>query len=533
MSQAIEPTAAGVRDAIGRGDVAGAAKALTDIIASDRRADWAFIDLITLLAGHGRHADALALARRAIVAHPGNAILHDQFGTLLSEANDLPAGEWHFRRALELGGPKAAPLANLALNLMQQGHTAESESAFVEADRLAPRTLRILAHWSKLREVQGDLAGAERLLDAAQQASSPDAVNLLRAQYLSRSGRDAEALAILEAAPAMNGDGLLERGRLHERAGRHAEAWADYVEGKRKLAAEAGGVTYDAAGVAAFYRSMLDFFSATRLEQLPRAGRRTDVPQPIFILGAPRSGTTLIEQVLASHGAIRAGGERPWLGELRRVAQRFCADAGGFPGCLASAGAADERHLAAVLRDYYLARAEAAGLLAAGARFFTDKMPFNEMFLPLLLIAFPEAKLILMRRDARDVAVSMLSNHLSHGFNCAYRIEDIVRHLAATHELVASYVLELRPPLLVLGYEAFVADQEGETRRLLAHLGLPFEDSCLRFHEKRRYAPTPSYARVGEKLNDRSIGRWRHFAGELAPHLGPLETALTAGGSPP
>jgi hypothetical protein len=172
-----------------------------------------------------------------------------------------------------------------------------------------------------------------------------------------------------------------------------------------------GGVTYDAAGVAAFYRSMLDFFSATRLEQLPRAGRRTDVPQPIFILGAPRSGTTLIEQVLASHGAIRAGGERPWLGELRLVAQRILPAAGAFPDCLASTGAADQRHLATVLRDYYLARG-GGGPAGRGARYFTDKMPFNEMFLPLLLIAF-EAKLILMRRDARDVALDAVEPPLA------------------------------------------------------------------------------------------------------------------------
>jgi Flp pilus assembly protein TadD len=533
MPRPIEPTPEAVRDAIARGDLEGAAKALTDVIASDRHADWAFVNLIALLANHGKRADALDVARRAIVANPGNAAAHDQLGTLLSWENDLPAGEWHYRRALETGGTNAGPLANLALNLMQQGRTAESEAAFAEADRLAPQTLRILAHWSKLREVQGDFAGAERLLEAAEAASSAEAINLLRVEYLARTGRDAEALAIIEAARNINGRGQLERGRLYERVERHAEAWADYVEGKRKLAAELGDLSYDAAGVAALYRAMREYFSAATMARIPRASTRADVPQPVFILGAPRSGTTLIEQVLSAHSAVRAGGEHAWIGELRDVAQRLCRYGGGFPACLDATAAADERHLAAVLRDHYFARAQAAGLTGPGARFFTDKTPFNEINLPLLLMVFPEAKLILVKRDPRDVAVSMLSNNLSHGFNCAFRIEDIVRHLAATDALLADYQRELGFPAHVLQYERFVADHEAETRRLLAHVGLPFEDACLRFHESRRYAPTPSYARVAEKVNDRSIGRWRHFARELAPHVATLGPALTAGGYRP
>lgn len=533
MSQANNPAAAGVQEAIARGDVKGAAEILTRIIANDRGADWAYNELIRLLAASGRRAEAEQVARRALAENPDNTGAHDRIGTLLSEQNDLPAGEWHFRRALELGGPNPATLANLALNLMQQGRTGEAESAFADADRLSPATLRILAHWSKLREVQGDLAGAERLLAAAESASSPAEVNLLRAQYHARAGRDAAALAILEAAPVLNGDGQLERGRVYERLGRYADAWRDFVEGKRKLAAEAGGLAYDGVGVTAFYRALTAFFTAANIARLPRAGTRRDVPQPVFILGAPRSGTTLIEQVLACHPEVASGGERPWLGELRQVALRFCADAGPFPGCLARSWTADQGHLAAVFRDHYLARAQSAGLLEGSKRFFTDKMPFNEMYLPLLRMAFPEAGIVFVQRDPRDVAVSMLAHHLLHGFNCAYRIEDIIRHLASTSALVAHYTRELGGFGLVLRYEDFVADQEGQTRRLLAHAGLSFDAACLRFHTNPRYAPTPSYARVGEPLNDRSIGRHRHFAAQLAANVGELGPALTAGGYRP
>ena len=124
-------------------------------------------------------------------------------------------------------------------------------------------------------------------------------------------------------------------------------------------------------------------------------------------------------------------------------------------------------------------------------------MPFNEIHLPLLRMAFPEAKIIRVVRHPLDVCVSMLANNMTHGFACAYRIEDIAHHLAGVFDLVEHYSRECNPGDFTLRYESLIADQSGETRRLLEYLGLPFEDACLRFHENRRYAPTPSYARVG------------------------------------
>jgi hypothetical protein len=152
----------------------------------------------------------------------------------------------------------------------------------------------------------------------------------------------------------------------------------------------------------------------------------------------------------------------------------------------------------------------------------------------LLRMAFPEARVVRVVRNPLDVCVSMLSHNMTHGFNCGYRIEDIVHHLLAVADLDAHYARE-RSVLglnreLILSYERFIADQEGETRRLLDFLGLPFEVACLSFHQNRRYAPTPSYAQVTERLNDRSIGRHRHYSRQLAPLLPQLQPLLAARG---
>jgi hypothetical protein len=262
---------------------------------------------------------------------------------------------------------------------------------------------------------------------------------------------------------------------------------------------------------------------------------RTDVPQPVFIMGFPRSGTTLVEQILASHSAVRAGGELPFIADLRRIALNLLpANEEPFPENLAQSWTADNRYVATLFRDYYLARAGQYGLTDEGAAsrakaFFTDKMPFNEIWLPVLRMAFPQAKVVHVVRHPLDVCVSMMSNNFTHGFNCGYHIEDIVHHLSAVTDLVAHYRTELGFADFTLSYEALVANQEAETRRLLDYLGLPFEEACLRFHESSRYAPTPSYAQVTEKLNDRSIGRHSHYAKELRPHLPQLSRAWVAG----
>ena len=512
-----------------RGDLLAATDFLRKTLDQDPLADWAYNELIELLFVRGKRADAEALARVALRVNPRNGQAHQLFGTILSELNDLPSGEWHFRRALELAGESGAVLGNLALNLMQQGRTAEADGAFARADQLAPNDLRTLAHWSKLAEVDGNLPRAMELLERAAKSAAPGSVDLLRANHLARTGKPRDALAIIDAAPALNGDAMLERGRLLDRLGRHDEAWEQWVAGKRQLASEAGGLTYPAAAVEQFFERMRRFASPANLSLLPRARVRSGVPQPLFIVGFPRSGTTLIEQVLTSHTAIRAGGELSFMTELRKLALQQFPGEEGFPDNLARSFTADQRFAATLFRDYYFARAEQYGLTDGGHAYFTDKMPFNEIWLPLIRMAFPEAKIVRMLRHPLDVCTSMLSNNMTHGFNCGYRIEDIVHHLIAVSALDAHYAASgagLWPTELTLRYEDFVADQRTHTKRLLDFLGVGFEDACLDFHRNPRYAPTPSYAQVTEKLNDRSIGRHRHFAAKLAPFAAQLQPLL-------
>jgi Tfp pilus assembly protein PilF len=509
-----------------RGQFGQAARTLDTVIGIDRRADWAFNDLVQLFMTHGKVGDAEKVARAALRANPDNPQGHNLFGYILSEMNDLPSGEWHFRRALALAGPQGAFLMNLGLNLMKQGRTAEADGCFAQAHDLDPRDLKTLAYWSTLHEGRGDLKRAQELLARAEAVSSADQVSLLKANYLARTGKHQEAFAVFNSFTELSGAGYLERGRLNDRVGRYAEAWQDFVEGKRRLAAEGSGLKYKKDVVEGLFNRCGQFFTRENINLLPKAPLRPDVPQPIFIVGFPRSGTTLIEQILCSHSSVRAGGELTFLDDLRKLAVDVLPDPEGYPENLGQTWTADRHHVASLFRDYYLARAEASGLTSGGKAFFTDKMPFNEVNLPLLKMIFPKARIIHAVRHPLDVCVSIMSNNMTHGFACGYRIEDITHQLAAVFALTEHYRSALEADDFLLKYETLIGDQAGQTRKLLEYLGLPFEEACLRFHENPRYAPTPSYAQVTEKIHAGSVNRHGHYAQFLQPFVGRLRPMM-------
>ena len=498
-----------------RGQLGEAARTLDTVIGINARADWAYNELIQLLMIHGKSADAEQVARAALRANPANSQAHNVFGLIISDMHDLPAGEWHFRRALELTSqPQAAFLTNLANNLMKQGRIKEAEGYFSRALELAPADAKTLTSWSTLCEERGDLARAGELLDRAEAASSAAEVALQRAHLLARAGKCEESIALINAGKTLTGEGQLARGRLQERLGHYEEAWHDFVAGKRKLAAEAGGLQYKADAVEALFGRFKDFFSRANFDRLPQATLRQDVPQPIFIMGLPRSGTTLVERIVSSHSAVIAGGELSFLSELRKVASDLLPAPQPFPENLAQGWTADRHYAATLFRDYYLARAERSGLLRGGKAFFTDKMPFNEVYMPLLKMAFPQAKIVHVMRHPLDVCVSTMSNDVTQGFNCGYRIEDTAHHLAAVFDLFGHYRRELDLGDYVLQYEALVADPAAQIRKLLDYLGLSFEEGCLRFG----------------KLSDSAVNRHRHYAQHLRPFVTRLRPMMSAYG---
>jgi tetratricopeptide (TPR) repeat protein len=514
-----------------QGNAQAAEALIRRIVALDPNNLSATNELALILLGKGSLADAEYHARNAVRIAPENPQAHNLMGMILTEANRPQVGEYHYRRVLELTGQRdPILLANLAWNLKNQGRMQEARALYQESVAAAPDIRQTLLGFARLEEADRNFDGAAAILDRADALFPNDeGVRLTRAVLLGRMRHYDQALALIDVSADGNGrlgpNELLEKGRLLDRLGRYDDAWAAFIEGKR-LARELSGLAYLDDDAGQLIDRLRGFFTAGRLRLLPRANLRSDAPQPIFILGFPRSGTTLVEQTLSAHPNIAAGDELPLVHEISTIMPRMLASPLGYPEALAELWMGDQRAGLENLRDYYLQKVQQMGVLRDGATRFTDKMPLNEMHLGLIALLFPKAPLIHVLRHPLDIMVSALSNQFTHGFFCAYDLQSAARHYVRVMDLVQHYRAEMTLRYLPVQYENIVTDQEANVRAMLAFVGEPFEQACLTFHHNRRYARTASYAQVAEPLYDRSVNRYRHYRAHLEPVLPILQPVI-------
>ncbi len=229
---------------------------------------------------------------------------------------------------------------------------------------------------------------------------------------------------------------------------------------------------------------------------------------PIFVVGFPRSGTTLVEQILASHSRVYGAGERTDIGDMAR---KLSKPGAAYPDSLAGE---DVPSLAA-LGDDVAAR---LCILSTEAAHVVDKLPANYRHLGLIHLILPRAAIIHVRREAMDTCFSCFENDFGERQPFSYDLGELGRRYRAYRALMEQWrrVLPAKR-ILEVDYEALVNDLSGEVRRLLSYCGLDWDERCLRFHETRRPVVTQSQAQVRRPLYGSSVGRWRRFERQLAP----------------
>lgn len=471
----------------------------------------------------GDFTGAEPLARNAIRLRPDSGDAHRLMGLVFSQTHRTAAGEYHLRKALAIGPPTGVLLTSLALNLSSQGRYTEAAEYFDEAYHLEPSNTRFIVSHANAAELDRQYDRATELLDAAKKLS-PDLleITMVRADVLARQKQYERALSVLDAErPRAEADRVqapgysLRRASILDKLGRFDEAFAACTVAKQTQRALGQG--YKREEAQKYYSRFRRFFTRERLGLLPRAHPREHESQPLFVIGFPRSGTTLAEQILASHSDVTSGGELFVIDRVCAASQDVLAGPLNYPECLVEVWMGDRQWAFDILRDLYLQEARVHGIDPTGPRFFTDKTPFNGPHLGLISLLFPRSPIVHLQRHPLDSVLSSFFTAMGHGYGMAYDLMTIAEHYVLVADLIDHYREQLDLNYLAVRYEDIVQDQEAASRRLLEFAGLSWDDRCLEFHKHANGVRTASYAQVTEKLYTRSVARYRNYRKQLEP----------------
>ncbi|MEA2779956.1 MAG: hypothetical protein QOK29_1500 [Rhodospirillaceae bacterium] len=541
------------------GDLATAERLYRQILAQAPRQFNALHLLGVIRAQQQNFKEAERLIAKAVESDPTSAEAHNNLGNVLSELDRHEQAIMSFQRALQIQPNNAGAYYNLGNALKKLRKHEEAAACYAAAVRLQPdyddalfNLANILRHLNRQEEAMPHL---RRII--ARHPRDAEAHTAL-GQALQELGRFDEARPAFERAIALNptsvdahlnliavrggkpderhlkemealaGDGArlahTERSVLHytlgkayEMLGRDDEAFAHLFDANRL---RRQSIPYDEAAARARFERLQQMFTRELLAEKPGLG--SDSNQPIFVVGFPRSGTTLTEQILASHPEVHGAGELGFIGELAATVRATAGKQLFFPECLPFLPA----NLFRKLGEAYVRRLRT---IAPAAPRITDKMPANHMFVGFIRLILPNARIIHVKRDAVDTCVSCFSLYLGEGLDFANDLGELGRHYRMYSELMDHWrdVLPAHA-MLHVQYEELVGDLEGQARRILDYCGLPWDDRCLAFHETERSVTTASVLQVRQPIYRSSLQRWRRYE----RHLGPLLEALGPAAKP-
>jgi Flp pilus assembly protein TadD len=500
-----------------------------------------------MLAARGDAPEALDLLRRAVAQEPGNAETHIHLGLLLQQLSrvgeaiaafetavslmpDNPTllamlarllvTDRRYGKALDIAGRwarvepnRADPLVLSGVSLMNLTQVDEAHAAFERGRAIDPANPGVLVGLCNVHRLKGDFIKAFGFIEPLLESRKPETRVVKTYAALAASidrtedavGRVEEALAAGEMNDYDRRSLCFLAGGLYDKLGDYDRAFEMYREGNGPT-----GNRYSPEAFEDRVARTMRTFDAPGFPSLPRAAYRTR--RPVLIVGMPRSGTSLVEQILASHPQIVGAGEVPDIMNMPATLDRMCVPGAGYPECLAGRSVADMDQLARSYDDT-LAR------VAPEAERVTDKMPHNFLYLGLVNLLLPEARVIHIRRDPVDTCLSNYFQDFASDF-LAYSndLTHLGRHYREYERLMAHWRKVLDLPLLEVQYEELVADQERVSRQMIDFIGLQWDDACLDFHNTKRTVSTASYAQVRNPMYNKSVQRWRRYE----KHLGPL-----------
>jgi tetratricopeptide (TPR) repeat protein len=444
----------------------------------------AILDLGRLHKEADRYADALECFDRAIALDPANPQAHFLRASTLAPAAFTHEAIEAYERCLALRPEHIGALVGRGHLLKAIGRYDDAVASYNECIRLRPdlgETYWSLANLKTYRFDDASVAEMER--------------------RLGEGGLTVQSEVNFRFA----------LGKAHEDRREFDRAWHYYSTGNSKQRAE---VSYDPVLTESMNDRLVQVFTAEFLASHPNVGHPD--PAPIFIMGLPRSGSTLLEQILASHSQVEGTSELPYLGRVATWLNRNRADGINYPEAVRELKPENFE----TLGQDYLGYAQMHR--RSGAPRFIDKMPNNFPNIGFLAMILPHARIIDARRHPLDACLSNYRQLFAKGQNFTYDLTEIGEYYLQYQRMMDHWVDVLPGRVLTVQYEEVVNDFEAQVRRLLDFCGLGWEDACLRFYESDRPVRTPSAEQVRQPIYDRSIGHWRNYV----QHLDELMTVI-------
>jgi tetratricopeptide (TPR) repeat protein len=470
-------------------------------------------NLGNVLSDLGERREAVAVFRGAIELDPARAESHCNLGNVLFEFRRFAEAVASFRRALALEPDYALAHLGLGAALRMQGHAPDAEESCQAVLAIDPASAAAISLLGELLADRGQFSKAEELFKRAIALDADFAFAYFSIATNRKMTREDHAW--LQGTQALLARSLPLRheislryalGKYFDDVKQYDEAFSSYRQANELT--RRYGSRYDRTGLSERVDRIIKGFDAAQIRRFQASGNASE--RPVFIVGMPRSGTTLTEQILASHPAVFGAGELTfWQSAL--TAYESAEVAGGEGATL----------IPGMARDY-LKRLTA---LSADAERVVDKMPLNFMSVGLISAAFPQARIIHLKRHPIDTCLSIYFQYFSHLHPYANDFDNLA-HYYGEYVRMTDHWRAVLPAttLLEVPYEALIEDQEGWTRRMLEFIGLPWDAKCLDFHQTDRVVITLSKWQVRQKIHATSAGRWRNYE----KFLGPLQDLMNS-----
>jgi len=468
----------------------------------------------------GRLDQAEACCRQAIALRPNAVDAYINLANALLFSGRLEEAEANYRAAVSLAPPgtqEAAACCGLGTALQFMGKADEALSYCERALKNDPHHTDAIALAANIADRKGDVEKAYALLAPLIEAGVSSVNVALAFAGISKAlGRQAEAIAmmqqILDTSPAVSASGRrhlhFQLGKLYDADKQFDKAFDHYRQGNALKP-----LSFDYQRQRTETDALINIYNTDFMARAPRASIRSD--RPVFIVGMVRSGTSLVEQILASHPQVFGAGELP---DIIRGVFSLPAIIGTeqpYPQCLSLL---TREHLDRLAQSY-LERLQG---FSRDALRVVDKAPLNFLHLGLIELLFPDARVIHCLRDPLDTCLSAYFQDFTQNHPYCYDLVSLGAFYSEYQRLMLHWERVLTLPVLTVQYENLVADQEMISRQIVDFCGLHWDDGCLQFHKAARYVATASYDQVRQPLYKKSDGRWKNYD----RYLDPLREAL-------